>query len=316
VNEINTDNGLIFENKQALNYLSHHQSVNDNYQSNNSKFLCEINLLISKNKQISHRSYIKLQYLLAYIGGLTNMLLVIGYYMTFYFSRIELEISILNKVFDFNTEDNSYNILLRSKSHVKTLNSHLSDNIINKLNINVNQLKKSNLGNLQAKPYMGLQLQVFNENLSRLKSHYLINNTDKKLNFNFFQTIRYSLFPKCYKKVNKSWDIFQNSRQVLNDILDIGNILKKLDDLEKLKICLLNEEELAMFELANHNLFDINDVENRNVSLRYLFKEFSKNKENQLKLARKFSNKYKNNENGITELQNKLLHMLDDDIKN
>lgn len=148
---------------------------------NESQTLVEFNFLVSQNNLIYHRAYLKVQTVLASVGGLANIFRIVFIAICYTFSVTKRDEAILNKVFDFDIGENS---VYKPKLFELKLNK-LYDNFQPENEENVEMRKVSKLTNLNkltnlhssktANEISGslLELQVANSSIER---NSLINN--------------------------------------------------------------------------------------------------------------------------------------------
>jgi hypothetical protein len=99
--EIETDKGIIFEDLSSE--FSYAYDGTDLDESDALDFsMIDINLIVANHGPIYHRRYLKVPTVIANIGGLTNTLFLGIYVLTFYFSKVKLNTSIMNNIFEFN----------------------------------------------------------------------------------------------------------------------------------------------------------------------------------------------------------------------
>ncbi len=98
--EIETDTGSIFEDLTKLVSYSFDSTELDDYDIPGDS-LMEFNIFSSNRKPIYNRKYIKLQNILANIGGLARGLMLAMNLITFYFSNVNLNVALMNNIFDF-----------------------------------------------------------------------------------------------------------------------------------------------------------------------------------------------------------------------
>jgi hypothetical protein len=99
--EIQTDIGIIFESINGEVSYAYDSGETDDSDALPESMM-DINLYAASHKVIYHRKYLKVQSLLANLGGLAKALFLGMYLISFYFSQIELDTTILNKIIDFN----------------------------------------------------------------------------------------------------------------------------------------------------------------------------------------------------------------------
>ena len=101
------------------------------------------------------------------------------------------------------------------------------------------------------------------------QSFYQIDENKNRLKINVFGYIEYIIkFIFCLKKTKKEEMISQAEKTFKND-MDIVNIITKLHDLEKLKILLLNEDQLSLFNYLSKPVinFEKGDQLSNNIAL-------------------------------------------------
>src|SRR5690606_27936533 len=57
---------------------------------------------------IYHRKYVKVQTIMSYSGGLIKCILIAGWILSFYFSKVKLNLKILNTIFEFDIKSESF----------------------------------------------------------------------------------------------------------------------------------------------------------------------------------------------------------------
>jgi hypothetical protein len=139
------------------------------------------------------------------------------------------------------------------------------------------------------------------------------------LNFSLFEIFK--LFAcRCFIKrnLNSKYLLYNKSSQILDEILDLCNIIHKLEELEKLKMILLSKEQLALFNFISKDWCSLNNTKLINSKINEM-KEFNKNQESLAKVfvgfLKELGNKSEHDEE-VNEVNEKLLDFLHEDFKN
>ena len=152
---------------------------------------------------------------------------------------------------------------------------------------------------------------------------FMKKSSQKALNFNIFEYFILNFKQLLSFRLNEKEKLFLKGVEIFETKLDIVCILKKLQEIEKLKIILFNEEQLSLFNLLDKPLIYLeeNDKEaNRLDSSRkmaHLLKGSDKNSLNilQVKEIIDHFNKLKKSSK-ITNLDERLLDLMDKNLKN
>lgn len=112
-------------------------------------------------------------------------------------------------------------------------------------------------------------------------------------------------------KLNIKYQLYTNSKKILTEYLDISNILNRFEEMEKLKLVILNNEQLAMFQFIDKESFTLNDIHLSNSKIHEL-KNLSKNKEKLITILYEYC---KNQHDFEKNLNKKLYSMIDSTIK-
>ncbi len=102
--QIYTDSGIIFEAmKTELSYSYDNSDYDDSEPLTES--LMDFNIFVAYHKAILHRKYLKVQTVLANLGGLLKALFMGMYVISFYFFKTKLNQVVLNKILNFVDEN-------------------------------------------------------------------------------------------------------------------------------------------------------------------------------------------------------------------
>jgi hypothetical protein len=337
--EIETDIGILFESlANDISFAYDTSDIDDSDPIPDS--LMDINFFVANHKPIFHRKYIKVQEIIANIGGLAKAFLIGMYIVSFYFSTIKLNTTILNKIFYFDLNESKADLTNNKKAY--KINSHIvkkfqtNDEIINKIE---NENKTSNnkiilsdngtnalIVNPRIEPRLIKFTKVKNEsgkvaqNLNTLNLSFTkydrTTSGKNKIKFSFCE-ILFSPFSKlipCCKKNKLKFKLYKKSQKILLDCLDISNIVFKLEEFEKLKMILLNKEQLAMFQCISKDICTIDERATLYSDISKL-KQFVRNKEEMFKMIADYKRKLEVEEENISKVDTKLFGMLDGSIK-
>jgi hypothetical protein len=101
--EIQTDTGVLLPDPDTQTSYAYDTSDVDDSDADKAS-LMDINIMVANHKLIYHREYIKIQTILANIGGIKSALFIGMYLVSVYFSQLRLNQTIFNKIFDFHLE--------------------------------------------------------------------------------------------------------------------------------------------------------------------------------------------------------------------
>lgn len=336
IQEVQTDRGIIFQQIESQITYSFDYSGSDENDLTEDKILMDINLYPANHQQIYKRAYIKVQSLLANLGGLAKALMIASYIISFYFSKIKRNRQILNKVFDFILKEPEFvekkvikiNVKkeevfdsppYKSKNnpfHFHTLNLPSTQNLIQSNQIFTNKISPELMKKLNFKDSNMIPNE--NENDKKTLVIKIIDelkqrNTAYKLKFNFCEIIKIVFCKKCLRdNLKTKVFLYKKSHKSLNEFLDISEIIHKLEEVDKLKLILLNHEQVAMFQFLSKNLCTLHSVEAMKSELNE-YKELIKDKEKLLSLILDYKNKLNDDP---TEIDAKLFNLLNEEIKN
>ena len=103
--ELNTDTGLLFRNIKTEEFISYDYHISNKDNREGSNFI-SLFIRIGQNKETYYRSYRKLQVVTAEVGGMINLLLVCGEFISYYFREILYKDFILGFCYDNNNNNN------------------------------------------------------------------------------------------------------------------------------------------------------------------------------------------------------------------
>ncbi|KAM3140759.1 hypothetical protein pb186bvf_007164 [Paramecium bursaria] len=273
---VQTDIGLIGKSniiEKGLSYYQHNE-IMDIHPSNNF-FTAKIKLTNTQSE--NYRSYPKLQNILAEIGGLWNILFLIMKYIQYPLSVLSYKIFLLNQLFNFEGQEENEN----EDSFTKIQNSDNKNNLQSDANEQIflqklDQNNKDNviLGNsdeiqgtqknyrkikqrLQSLKQKKLKLDASNDenNEKSYKNDQLkeqlqdslkrfFNTISRHLRLNFIEYLT-QLRYQSNKQKRKQYDF---ASQKMEKSLDILYIIKKIQEIDKLKMILLDSSQIKLFD--------------------------------------------------------------------
>jgi hypothetical protein len=261
----------------------------------------DINFFVANHKPIFHRKYIKIQEIIANIGGLAKAFFLGMYIISFYFSTIKLNIIILNKIFNSDLNASKINLIKNKTASIiiqlfgnLKANDKLINNYINNNNTNKGINDISNVSLRKVEPNTTTKDLAIRKNLNE-KTVNDKNNisalTSNKDNINNYK-LKFSFFDILIKPCNRLFGCIKNrikfmlykkSENMLLDCLDKSYIVFKLEEFEKLKMIFFNKEQLTMFQFISKDICTVDERTTLYSNISKL-KQFVRNKDEILKI--------------------------------
>lgn len=192
ITEIQTDTGLFYENlnkKKYLKFVDEKQYfyIRDEEEFDQAKQICSVYIRIDDNIHIQKKTYKKLPEVFSLIGGYMQMLST-AFSLISILTNLDLEVKILNNLFDFNIKQNKLSIkiniiLFKLGIIFKKIKFQSNRNLIynSKNNNNNNSITNKNLigidhgnNNRNIIPLINNKIKKFEENGEN--SQQIINN--------------------------------------------------------------------------------------------------------------------------------------------
>jgi hypothetical protein len=123
--ELKTDNGLILEDISNSVTLNIEHFDYDDSDPTVDNIYCDINIFSANKKTIYRRKYIKVQNILADIGGLAKALFVISTILTYKLNVVSMKETLINNLFDLEMHKKD----ISQSKHIK-VNPNSSKNAI------------------------------------------------------------------------------------------------------------------------------------------------------------------------------------------
>ena len=215
ITEIHTDTGLFYEilhKKKYLQFLNEKQSFYFRSQEefDQGEQICSIQIRIDDSIHIQKRTYKKIPEIFSLIGGYMQLLSTI-FSLISILSNLDLEVKILNNLFNFNIKQNRMTIKI---NNIKDLNSNRFKNYKNytkKKSFIMKKIKSKSNRNINISINNSLS-NINNNNNKKTKSIIIIDNNSNQ-----------SIFPIIKNGFNKIEENGENSQQIINNSNYIEN---------------------------------------------------------------------------------------------
>ncbi len=151
--QITTDRGLIFPEKNIKDMFKF-SKLKDNIEPHTSNFLLTMRIIINRTKIFYYRSYIKIQDVLAKLGGLMSVVYEVTITIYELYTEHSFKIFLYDKLFRLEIEEDSTNEPSKEvvqENILKLNNDKSSLNLQNKGN-EINLSKEIEIGDLSKKP--------------------------------------------------------------------------------------------------------------------------------------------------------------------
>ena len=211
-----TDVGFLFQ--QLETYHSAYYLNNRQVLSFSSNIIVQIDMKLDKIKTIYSRKYDKIQNVLASIGGIIKALMLVSQAFVLPFIRLNFRLNLANSIFTFKTDKKSNNLIKKIKK------STLS-------NSNINIEKDKSLSEKELK--------------SKKKRDEFTKRETTQVNISYFRYFM-NCFGNSTSQVSKK--LLNKGLDQIDAVLDISYIMKKLVEIDLLKVLLLTEEQNNLFE--------------------------------------------------------------------
>ena len=315
--KINSDDGFLFSSINNYNYPSYYEDKETLLiDKSNQGLIIDFVLRKYHNDLIYTRNYQKFQDVLAQIGGIIQILSIFFSYLSFPFvDKLYFE-KIVNSIYNFE----GINLINRK-----------STKILNKSLIHYNQNLKSfqeifgapNSNIVKVNPNTVQIIQNSKEiEKERGFIKYLLKIQNKPpLQTTYWEFFKNKFFPLVLKKKSKKRikDNFQYERlnkgkNLIIEKLDFAYILKKLYEVDKLKMLLLNENQYHLFEYSSKPVIQNNSEINFGNSKNAKFISLETDTMNK---AKRLFHAYNEiiNQKELSEMDKKLIDILEDNVK-
>jgi hypothetical protein len=337
-----SDNGFIMEYNEETQIMSHEIDTYDFSDMDSEGYLCCFYLYSSNKQQIYRRNYLKIQDVLAQTGALAEVFIRFFKLICLIFTTTSLNKHILNRIYDFDLINRDITKNKNQKGKFKSvtlkklfdLNNELDENYSPSNRIIIKPPEEKEMDNFNAikiqppeeKEMNNLYTANRENRISKrnkvrfLKDSknilYLINHRRKEnnLSFTYFEIIKMYWCCGIPNSIKNKKSLYEKSMNSLDEYLDICYIIKKLEELEKMKFLLLTYEQMAVFNQISKDFCSLNETKQSESSINR-FKEFNKDSAKLSETILKFKMKIIENNENLTEIDKKLYDLLRDDLK-
>ncbi|CAD8098328.1 unnamed protein product [Paramecium sonneborni] len=262
--EYSTDQGLLWEILKTHDQF--YLEYTDTYYSQSDS--TSLRLILTINPIIKHvdRSYKRIYRILSITGGLVKVLMFVGKLFSKPITRLKFQISFLNQFFNFgstkhsrsfyplNSQAYSQKLLRMQTLHLDSMKLNQQISPIKELNKQPTKMIKSILKRYSKRqkqnedPELNINeaiIQEENQDVDELIAKYF-QPQDIRLKLQSIQYVKYFFgFTGQLKKRIKQ---LRQNLEIVNQKTDIIYVFNKLQELEKLKQVLLDEDQLNLFE--------------------------------------------------------------------
>ena len=189
ITEIQTDNGLFYENidkKQYLRYVNEQETFyfRTDEEDSQGKQLCMIQIRLDDKINIQKRSYKKLPEIFSLIGGYMQLLSTIFSLLSI-LTNFNMEINIVNNLFNFNIKQNKMTIKI---NNIKDFKENKNKRYKNNSYI---ATKTLGLSSINKQKYENINISNTNHNNVSISNNNLFNNEyNNKCYFSIANNIR------------------------------------------------------------------------------------------------------------------------------
>lgn len=223
-----TDHGFLFTDSRKITsatFLNNRQIL-----SFRSDIVVQIDMKLDKIKNIYSRSYQKIQNVLASIGGIIKALMIMSSLIVKPFIKLNFRLNLANTIFNFKTDDDNSKIILKKRENKDKKNRKPQTN-------------KKNFEN---------NLEIHNNSHPNLLSR----SETSKISLSYCGYLT-SFLRKC--SISNTKKLLNKGLLQIDEVLDISYIMKKLVEIDILKLLLLNEDQINLFECIPKPTISIND---------------------------------------------------------
>lgn len=231
---IDTDHGYtpsIFEQKFLIKNYTYEgeireQTVSFPFQNNSQETIAEFYFRKSETSFIFQRKIGNLLTILSYLGGIWSSLFIFLFPFIQQYNKHSFLNKLSNKIYNFPNQIKQKKMIMYTQSTFRPIT--ILENGIDRLSPHTN----------------------YDFFLNKIKDYFRY---DRKLRTNFFeilQIIFYSLINFLPWKPKPKIDLLLESKNSLLEDLDIYNILRRLQDCEKLKTLLFNSDQIKILNFS------------------------------------------------------------------
>jgi hypothetical protein len=232
-NLIYTENGILYNTGYQLNqFLTVKDVTVSTFRRtlNDKKSNVYINIILDRKENVYYRSYMKLDLLIANISAYSSLFYNVFLLICKFLNHKKLSLKLINKFFNQPSD--------------------------------WNKGKKCITGELVTKKIRIAKFKPQQESVSKLRDDLSENFREKIENYVERKKANKILhFSSIYRCCNSKINRFECGEKLLNYHIDIKYIIKRLSDLENLKALFLDKHQSNIFNLLQHNLYDMDLME-------------------------------------------------------
>jgi hypothetical protein len=324
-----SDNGFIFETINQYKVVSYDQEYYEfSDMIPDDGYLCSFFIYSSNLMEIYRRNYIKIQDILASVGALLNICVYFLQLFISIFSSMAINQNILNKVYDFYLIKRQHN---KEKTYAgrRILKTRPSNNITKDLQKKGDDNKSEHsrsFNKIENKSEIVINPKIHHHNFGNKSSDEstpesidilkFIESQNKKnsLKLNYLELLKMYICNCCSSQELKDKKLlYKKSLDCLDDYLDISYIISKLEEFEKLKLLLLSQEQLAVFNFIAKDICTLDDLNYKENKIGK-YKQLQRDSSYLANTIAKFKIRVQEKDN-LTEIDRKIYYLLREDLK-
>ncbi|CAK75286.1 unnamed protein product (macronuclear) [Paramecium tetraurelia] len=225
-----TDNGYIVQDQYEETMLSisnYYETIQD---KSSDQQIFQINISLDQKTFITQRSYPRVYQYLGDIGGFWEIIYLCSLLFIMPFNNLSYRVSLLNELFNFEMDyDNKVHPDNKGKAKVREI-----------LNKSV-QLEKFNRMSKVAEHDANQKSKLLDQISSDITQFF--KEQESRLDLQFFD-----YFGCCQCKKGGKRELINFSMGKITHTLDITYIIKKLQEIDKLKLILLSSDQIKLFD--------------------------------------------------------------------
>ncbi len=239
---VQTDEGFMTEDKSKLSFIRAKDPPFESFLNPTTDlFVLKINKSLS-NTFVS-RNYTKLYTVLANVGGLIKMLWIIIFVIINPFITLQYKKSLMNEIFNFNENE----FFFKTRESVLSSKRSIVNDAFVKLQSFVQNFKKEKFSKKKLKKTLGTikhRQKIDSPTKQVINDVFKIKETN--LDISAFESLVYYV---CnFRDIRLKKELIQRGSKAINKRIDIAYIIQKIVEIEKLKVLLLDSDQLKLFE--------------------------------------------------------------------